>query len=448
MHSPLQVAGGSICGSRTGLLFVSFRQITSRPSCQTMETIDKTIFEFRGALSFDSGKTDDELTAQHAEMENTRAPGGRIQFCKEEPMKTHPKRMPFNVICSLGFFAASLIVETATAQNLVVNGAFENGNSGFTTGYAFGDVSGPGTYNIGTSPSSAPGAFGDWCNCGDHTTGTGMMMIVNGANSASSPVWEEVVQVVPSTEYTFSYWGAEVDHDSSSLPHLALKINGRVIGSSFFPQHSPDNNGQWQNFSFTWNSSASHTADLALFDLNVDSGWNDFALDDISFSPIAASASASSAGHSASTSGPIRTHAQITVKDANEVTIPFRPEEQVAFMFVYAIASMEDDCNRVLGRRCSLDELVAGVNSPSWKIGRLRYDPAVDPNYKYTVTITGAGFGWTTEAIPQRSGLGGFFVDGTKSMIPDYYYDPNGHATAKARKLPDISIGGELFQVR
>jgi hypothetical protein len=36
-----------------------------------------------------------------------------------------------------------------------------------------------------------------------------MMMIVNGANSASWPIWEETVSVTPSTDYTFSYWGAE-----------------------------------------------------------------------------------------------------------------------------------------------------------------------------------------------------------------------------------------------
>jgi hypothetical protein len=189
-------------------------------------------------------------------------------------------------LCAALFFTVTLAAATANAQNLVVNGDFERGNSGFTTGYAFGDVSGPGTYSVGPNPSSAAGAYGDWCNCGDHTTGTGMMMIVNGANSSAWPVWEQSVRVSPSTEYRFSYWGAEIDHVSSSLPHLALKINGRVIGSSFFPQNSPDNNGQWRNFSFTWNSGSNRSADLVLVDLNTDTTWNDFAIDDISFSAV------------------------------------------------------------------------------------------------------------------------------------------------------------------
>ena len=172
---------------------------------------------------------------------------------------------------------------TPEPANLVTNGDFESGNTGFTSGYTYGDVSGPGTYWIGTNASQAPGANADWYNGGDHTTGTGNMLVANGANSATTPVWEEVVPVTPNTTYTFSYWGAEVDHDSNSLPDLQLKINGRSVGSNKFPANSPDNGGSWKNFTVTWNSGSSSRADLALFDLNTDTPWNDFALDDISF---------------------------------------------------------------------------------------------------------------------------------------------------------------------
>ncbi|MGO8932084.1 MAG: hypothetical protein ACLPLZ_07340 [Terracidiphilus sp.] len=189
-------------------------------------------------------------------------------------------------IGALALLAVALAVGAQTSPNLVINGDFENGNTGFTSGYTLGDVSNPGFYAIGANPSTATGAFGDWCNCGDHTSGTGKMMIVNGGGDATVPVWEETVAVTPSTGYTFSYWGAEVDHDSSSLPHLALKINGAVIGSSTFPEYPPDNGGQWQNYRFTWKSGSNKIADLALYDLNTDSSWNDFAVDDISFSVL------------------------------------------------------------------------------------------------------------------------------------------------------------------
>ena len=362
-------------------------------------------------------------------------------------MKSHLGWTAFSVIGALGLMTTALAVESQTGQNLVINGDFESGNLGFTTGYALGDVSVPGTYFIGPNPSTAQGAFGDWCNCGDHTTGNGNMMIVNGATSATWPVWEQAVSVAPSTIYTFSYWGAEVDHDSNSLPQLLVRINGRVIGKSMFPEHSPDNGGQWQNYTFTWNSGTSHTADLAIFDQNTDANWNDFAIDDISFSAVTGSAGEmASPARDASSSGPITTHAVVVVKDVHDVQIPLKQEEKVAVMFMEAIGSLETECDLHLNRKCSLAELVGGPRSPNWKIGKLKYDPARDPNYKYTVTITGTG--WVASANPRRAGLGGFFADDSRGLIADSYYNANGPATAKDRRLNEISYSGELFQVQ
>ncbi|MGA7341400.1 MAG: hypothetical protein WBE72_08765 [Terracidiphilus sp.] len=361
-------------------------------------------------------------------------------------MSSHWGWTRFTGMGALALMAATCAANAGMGQNLVVNGDFESGNSGFTSGYSSGDVSVPGGYSIGPNPSTAPGAFADWCNCGDHTTGTGAMMIVNGATDASLPIWEETVHVAASTDYTFSYWGAEVDHDSSSFPHVALKINGRVVGSGEFPEYSPDNGGHWQNYTFTWNSGSSESADLVLFDQNADSPWNDFALDDIRFSAIPGSGGgAAPASAGASSSGPITTHAQVVVKDLQNVAIALKPEERIAVMFLEAISSMEDDCHRHLNRRCSMAELVAGPNSPDWNIGRLKYNPARDPNYKYTITMTGTGF--QVNAAPQRAGLGGFFVDGNRGMIPDTYYRANGPATAKDVQLGEISVSGEIFQV-
>ncbi len=352
---------------------------------------------------------------------------------------------PFMAVCRFCLFASAFLVQAAAAQNLVVNGDFESGNTGFTTRYAFGDVSGPGTYNIGTNPSTAPDAYGDWCNCGDHTSGTGNMMIVNGANSVAWPFWEETVHVAPGTDYAFSYWGAEVDHESNSLPHVAVRINGKIVGNSYFPQNSPDNGGQWMNFTFTWNSGSSHTADIALVDLNTDTVFNDFAIDDVSFAQASGSGGAASGGQDDRASGPIVTVANIKIADENGTAIALNSAEKVALMFMDSIEFMESDCNLHLSRFCSLPELVSGVSSPSADIGRLKYDPARDANYSYTVAF--AGSGWTASATPRRGGLGGFFFDGRHGMVADSYYQADGVATGNSTKLGDISIEGELFHV-
>ncbi len=353
---------------------------------------------------------------------------------------------PFTAICRFGFFAAAFLTHGA-AQNLVINGNFENGNSGFTTQYSFGNVSNPGTYDIGTSPSSAPGAYGDWCNCGDHTTGTGMMLIANGATFASWPVWEQVVHVSPNKNYRFSYWGAEVDRNSNSLPRLALKINGRPIGSSIFQKNSPDNGGQWQNFSFTWNSGPSRTADLALYDLNADATWNDFAIDDISFTAAGSQGAAtgrSSPASTASGSGPIPADADVSASDSNDHAVALKPAEKVALLFMQSISFMENDCLFGVKRRCSLAELVAGVDSPNRPVGRLKYDPARDSNYKYAITVSGKM--WTASAVPRHPGLGGFFVEGA-DISADTYYNPNGAATDSNIELSSIGSGDD-FRVR
>lgn len=362
-------------------------------------------------------------------------------------MRSHPGWTALSIIGALGLMTMALAMEAQTGQNLVINGNFESGNTGFTTGYAFGDVSNPGGYFIGTSPSTAPGAFADWCTCGDHTTGTGSMMIVNGATTAGWPVWEQTVSVAPSSNYTFSYWGADVDHDSNSFPHLLVRINGKVIGESTFPENSPDNGGKWQNYTFTWNSGSSQSADLAIFDQNTDSPWNDFAIDDISFIAVPGSAGGTAPpAHTTSSSGPITTHAQVMIKDKQGVEINLKQEEKIALMFMEAIGSLENGCDLHLNRKCSLAELVAGPNSPNWNIGRLKYDPARDSNYKYSVTITGTG--WVASANPLRAGLGGFFADGSRGMIANSYYNANGPATAKDRQLDEISVSGELFQTQ
>jgi hypothetical protein len=149
---------------------------------------------------------------------------------------------------------------------------------------------------------------------------------------------------------------------------------------------------------------------------------------------------------SASSSGPVTTTATVLVKDEQSIEIHLKPEEKIAIMFMEAISFLEDDCHRHLSRHCSLAELVAGPNSPNWHIDRLKYDPARDTNYKYTVTVT--AHGWNASASPQRPGLGGLFFVLDHGIIVEQYFNPNGAASASDKKLGEISIGGEIFQVQ
>lgn len=171
------------------------------------------------------------------------------------------------------------------STNLVVNGDFSQGNTGFLTDYvvgtggAWGLLSNPGTYAITTSPSNGHNNFSF---CQDHTTGTGNMMVVNGADIPGTSVWCQTVNVTPNTDYEFGAWITNALNDFN-VAQLQFTINGNTIGNTFTTSTT---GCVWDQFFEVWNSGANTTAEICITNLNSSGGGNDFALDDISFSPI------------------------------------------------------------------------------------------------------------------------------------------------------------------
>ncbi len=174
-----------------------------------------------------------------------------------------------------------------TDLNLVENGDFEDGNTGFTSSYLNGEIfcpTGPfnpwgslgceGMYVITDDPSSTHTNFSA---CGDHTTGSGMMMVVNGSASAIN-IWCQNIDVIPNTDYLFSAWATSVNPSSPAI--LQFSINGSLIGSDFGLSGTLC---AWENFTAPWNAGASSTATICITNQNTALGGNDFALDDIEF---------------------------------------------------------------------------------------------------------------------------------------------------------------------
>lgn len=180
--------------------------------------------------------------------------------------------------------------------NIVTNGNFENGNTGFTSGYSYyttnsntwGVIGQEGTYTINTNSANVHNNFGTY-QCVDHTygNGTGKCMYVNGAGTANTTVWQQVINVQPNTDHIFITWVASLGQNStcstSELARLQFSINGVTIGNIFT---APTNTAQWQQFYQIWNSGNSTTATIRILNQNTVNSGNDFALDDISFSPM------------------------------------------------------------------------------------------------------------------------------------------------------------------
>jgi hypothetical protein len=140
---------------------------------------------------------------------------------------------------------------------------------------------------------------------------------------------------------------------------------------------------------------------------------------------------------------PFATKAKVQVKMGDTV-IPLKREEQIAFMFVSAISSLEDDCGRHAAEPCTLEALIRGPKpkDAGWPMGKLKFDPTTtDPNYTYKVVLEERK--WQIWANPRKPGLGGFYV--IHAFGGGTYYNPAGPATEKDKKITENSIEGDLF---
>ena len=188
----------------------------------------------------------------------------------------------------VGAMVLSPVSAAGGFANLVYNGDFEAGNTGFSSDYTYGNVQYGGLYGsywIGPSPAAASGAWGDWMNFGDHTTGHGLMLIANGPASAEFQpldIWSQTVAVVPDSKYTFTFWAATLSNDLPAPAEIQADVNGISLGLTLgLPGvgdggHSVTAGGEWFSGSAT-------SAKLSLVDAYSAEQWNDFVVDDVSF---------------------------------------------------------------------------------------------------------------------------------------------------------------------
>lgn len=169
-------------------------------------------------------------------------------------------------------------------SNLVINGDFEAGNTGFTSDYVTGSSSGggswgllswEGTYEVTTSPDLVHYNF---FPC----TYQNNMLVVNGASNPNSNVWCQNISVTPGTEYLFSTDVSNALYDPT-VANLQFSINGTQLGGVF--STSP-NGCDWLTFSETWASGSTTSAQICILNQNTSVGGNDFALDNIYFAPL------------------------------------------------------------------------------------------------------------------------------------------------------------------
>lgn len=185
--------------------------------------------------------------------------------------------------------------QISVAQELVINGDFEQADNGFTSDYISvpstdfnNGLRSEGTYTVSSQPNFNHNNF--WGV--DHTTadGNGKFMLVNGAPNQNKVVWKQTVNVLPSTIYYFSAWAVSLNA-ASPYANLIFKVNGDIVGTGtgvLDPKPNNNlNNGIWKRAYGNWNSAGvSGPVEIQIINLQTATGGNDFGLDDISFATL------------------------------------------------------------------------------------------------------------------------------------------------------------------
>jgi len=186
---------------------------------------------------------------------------------------------PFLTNHNPGSYTFTLTADGVTA-NLITNGDFEAGNTGFNSQYNLWTLPGlmpPGYYAVDFTPGPYNPPYWIW-PCTDHTTGGGKMMIVNGYNSpCNKDVWCQTVSVKPNTNYTFEVFFTCIYPNDPA--NIQISFNGNILGNVQLTISTCD----WVQFTTVWNSGSTSSVNICLKDLLCgNTVGNDFAIDDIS----------------------------------------------------------------------------------------------------------------------------------------------------------------------
>ncbi len=191
-------------------------------------------------------------------------------------------RSPLRLLAAALAFAAAA---GAHAQNLVVNGDFEAGNTGFSSDYTFSPLSNSteGQYTVRTNPSPWNPFF---ISAGDHTSGTGLMYVGNGSPVDGSVVWQSgAIGVAQNTNYFFEAFVMNVCCSGPFPGNTPSVLEFSVAGAGVESLGTATTNlalaGTWEGLSKSWNSGSNTSVVLSLINRNTARSGNDFAIDDV-----------------------------------------------------------------------------------------------------------------------------------------------------------------------
>ncbi len=196
-----------------------------------------------------------------------------------DPFILHPIA---TIDTAITYTLTALGFDTAN-HNLVLNGSFEQGNTGFYTEQFYvsdipvvqNEMYPNGTFTVLDNPILVNDT---WPNCADHTSGTGVnMMLINGTTTIDT-IWCQTIPVLPHHYYQFTGWACPFN--TTAPPIFTVSFNEGLSDTIF----TDTTLCLWQQISPTvWYSGDSSFAHICLINASGITGeGNDYGIDDLS----------------------------------------------------------------------------------------------------------------------------------------------------------------------
>ncbi len=180
--------------------------------------------------------------------------------------------------CSeLELFIFANTISLADTENMIENGDFSDGDTGFTSQLSSSCTCANTSYCIGTKFSDKCVTFGQYDFEEFSNPGVGQFMIVDGPANSSMDVWCQSLPMLPSGEYIFAFRARTGTSDTP--PQLQLYVGNTSMTPSNLTVNSE---GKWTTYSFTFtHPGTTSPVDVCLRQENSGTLGYDYGLDDL-----------------------------------------------------------------------------------------------------------------------------------------------------------------------
>ncbi|MEO0666695.1 MAG: hypothetical protein AAFZ99_02155 [Pseudomonadota bacterium] len=174
--------------------------------------------------------------------------------------------------CSAAFVAAVMAGSASYGATieLVTNGGFEDGNTGFSTDFTNANGGFPGLATVSVLSSNY---YGITANSGNS------FLAVNGGQvpGANPSVWNQDIAVVAGTDYTLSFALGGTSAAPLPVGEVSVQFDGFEILTAAAPAAA-----SYLSFGTSFTAPSTGTFSLSFVETSLGFGGNDYALDDIS----------------------------------------------------------------------------------------------------------------------------------------------------------------------